>query len=228
MKTSTDDNMDAQLQQITHANSQEKEFTVIVPWDNTQTKSYAKDRPWTLHLTNGNPDQRTTIANGRKFMTFVEYYTDPRGQQNCTVEYAMYKAKFPHASNKWLEGTYLLFADLDDAVHLFRTDAFRTFALTYTIHGKQQLARRKNQEEQEQLPQVAQAARIAQEQLSNSPKSPRHTTIRKVRTRSTPPARLLFDQQITTEAHTNPVAERHHTVETNIFCNTWKICHHNK
>ena len=181
-----DGNMDSQLQQITHAHSQTEEITVIVPVENTQTKSYAKDRKWTLH--SGIPDQRRTIANGRKLMTFVEYFSDPRSQENCPVKYAIYKAKFPYTSDQWMEGTYLLFADLDDAIHLFRRDAFKTFALTYTIYGKQKLTRRispspnkakdteiqalkqwraklrlatQQKQQEEHSPQVAQATRIA-------------------------------------------------------------------
>ena len=74
-------------------------------------------------------------------MSYRETFTDPRSQSGNTVIYAIFEAKFPTDTEKWMEGSYFLFADREDGLHLYRRDAFKNFAAAYTIYGEQELTK---------------------------------------------------------------------------------------
>ena len=107
----------------------------IVPLHRAEKTGYGKNLSWVFH--NGLRYQARQVDKGYEYVKLRDFQED---QRCADIRYALYDAKFKK-DDKGLNGRYLLFAQSQDAVHLWKYDALPSFEATFAPAGKQTLVK---------------------------------------------------------------------------------------
>ena len=107
----------------------------VVPLHRTEKSGYGKNLSWVFH--NGSREHARQFDKGYEHVKLKEFQQDQRG---ADISYAHYDAKFKK-EDKGLSGRYLLFAQSEDSVHLWKCDFLQRFEATFAPAGKQTLVK---------------------------------------------------------------------------------------